>query len=53
MAGAYMFKNKAVLVFCPSKNQCEETAKRMAKWMPKLTSNSAFTDISDALRSHV
>lgn len=53
LAGAYMRMNKAVLVFCPSKNQCEETATKMAKWVPRFTIDSEFTCIEEAIHQHI
>ena len=35
LTAVYARKKKAVLIFCPSKNQCEEVAKRLCNWIPK------------------
>lgn len=45
LAGAYMRKNKAVLVFCPSKTGCEEQAKKMAKIVPIGYASDQFSDV--------
>jgi superfamily II DNA helicase RecQ len=34
MLASYLRKKKAVLIFCPTKNQCEQVAKRLAMQLP-------------------
>ena len=34
MVAAYLRKKKAVLIFCPSKNQCEQVARKLANHLP-------------------
>jgi hypothetical protein len=34
MLASYLRKKKAVLIFCPTKNQCEQVAKRLASQLP-------------------
>ena len=53
LAGAYMFKRKAVLIFCPSKRMCEEFAKNMANWAPKDTKDGEFRSIEDAMQKYL
>lgn len=48
-----MRKNKAVLVFCPSKYLCEDFAKNMAIWAPKEPASGEFTSIDVAIRQYL
>lgn len=34
MLASYLRKKKAVLIFCPTKNQCEQVAKRLSCQLP-------------------
>lgn len=50
MLGAYLRKRKAVLIFCPTKNLCEQVAKKLSMVMPMQypdynKSDLVFTDI--------